>query len=145
MSQNEEMIQAIRAFNRYYTRLIGLLDGNLLYSGYSLTEARILYEIYTDQWATASNMINVLGMDKGYLSRILKKLQKDGLVGKQQSKTDARISLLHLTEKGLTIFRELNQLSNQQVNILITPLPTADQNKLITHMKEIMKILKVKN
>ncbi|WP_293309431.1 MarR family winged helix-turn-helix transcriptional regulator [Pedobacter sp. UBA5917] len=141
MQKNEETIQTIRAFNRFYTSLIGLLDGNLLYNGYSLAEARILYEIHIGKPANAANIITALDMDKGYLSRILKKLQKDGLVGKAQSKSDARVSLLHLTDKGLKIFHELNQESNEQIGLLINPLPNKSQNELVTHMKAIMNIL----
>jgi DNA-binding MarR family transcriptional regulator len=82
MKDKTKLIQDIREFNRFYTRLIGLLDGHLLDSNYSLAEARILYEIYTGKQISASQIVSTLNMDKGYVSRILKKFEKEGLISK---------------------------------------------------------------
>lgn len=141
MKDTTKLIQDIREFNRFYTRLIGLLDGHLLNSDFSLAEARILYEIYTGKQISASQIVSTLSMDKGYVSRILKKFEKNGLVTKENFSTDARVSLLALSEKGLKVFHTLNRASNEQVDALIAPLAIAKQKELVMHMQAIMQIL----
>jgi len=140
--QVQQQIQEIRAFNRFYTDLLGLLDNHLLNSDYSLAEARILYEIYTGNQISASDIIHKLYIDKGYLSRILKKLEKQGLISKRLSKVDARISQLSLTADGLKIFHQLDNASNQQIRSLISNMPLAKLNDLVKHMYSIMDLLK---
>jgi len=140
--QVQQQIQEIRAFNRFYTDLLGLLDNHLLNSDYSLAEARILYEIYTGNQISASDIIHKLYIDKGYLSRILKKLEKQGLISKRLSKVDARISQLSLTADGLKIFHQLDNASNQQIGSLISNMPLAKLNDLVKHMYSIMDLLK---
>src|SRR5689334_5691044 len=141
MKDKTRLIQDIREFNRFYTRLIGLLDGHLLDSNYSLAEARILYEIYTGKQISASQIVSILKMEKGYVSRILNKFEKDGLIVKENFSTDARVSLLALSEKGLQVFHTLNRASNDQVDTLISPLAISKQKELVKHMQEIMEIL----
>jgi DNA-binding MarR family transcriptional regulator len=141
MKDKTRLIQDIREFNRFYTRLIGLLDGHILDSNYSLAEVRILYEIYVGKQISASQIVSTLSMDKGYVSRILKKFEKSGLIKKENFSTDARVSLLALSEKGLKVFHTLNQASNDQVDALLTPLSITRQKELVMHMQEIMQIL----
>jgi DNA-binding MarR family transcriptional regulator len=141
MKEQTKTVQDVREFNRFYTRLIGLLDGHLLNSEYSLAEARILYEIYIAKRISASQIMSVLDIDKGYLSRILKKFDKNGLITKQQLIEDARVSLLALSEKGLKVFFVLNQASNDQIEVLIKPLPLSTQRELVAHMRAIRHIL----
>src|SRR5689334_14391159 len=99
MKSKQRTIEEIRAFNRYYTGLIGLLNDHLLNSEYSLAEVRILYEINTHQPVSASRIMSEMGIDKGYLSRVLKQLDKNGLIEKQVSGEDARVTLVSLTAK----------------------------------------------
>ncbi|MEO3408362.1 MarR family transcriptional regulator [Mucilaginibacter sp. CAU 1740] len=134
-------INQIRAFNRFYTDLIGLLDKHLLNSEYSLAEARILFEIYTAGRLSASDIIYKLSIDKGYLSRILKKFEKQGLIGRQPADDDARVSLLSLTDAGLEVFHQLNTASGQQVNDLIAPMTVKQLDELVGHMEGIMGLL----
>ncbi len=141
MKEQAKTIQNVREFNRFYTRLIGLLDGHLLNSEYSLAEARILYEIYIANRISASQIMSVLDIDKGYLSRILKKFDRNGLITKQQLTEDARVSLLTLSEKGLEVFLALNQASNAQIEVLIKPLQLSTQRQLVAHMQAIRHIL----
>lgn len=141
MAEKTDYIQDIRAFNRYYTRLLGLLDDNLLDSGYALAEARILYEIHSAGQISASQIIGALHIDKGYLSRILKKFEKDGLVSKQKSGDDARVMLIALTNKGQQVFIRLNQASEQQIGNLIQNLSPGQQQELTAHMTAIIAIL----
>jgi DNA-binding MarR family transcriptional regulator len=138
----QKQIQEIRIFNRFYTDLIGLLDNHLLNSDYSLAEARILYEIYIGKEISASTIITKLNIDKGYLSRILKKFDKKGLIAKTVWNDDARVSLISLTGKGVKVFNSLNDASNQQIDSLIGSFPEQQLNDLVQHMNAIMAILK---
>ncbi|UYQ91767.1 MarR family winged helix-turn-helix transcriptional regulator [Chitinophaga horti] len=141
MSDKKHIIEEIRAFNRYYTGLIGLLDDHLLNSNYSLVEARILYEIQAHQPVSASRITSEADIDKGYLSRVLKRFEKEKLITKHISSEDARVSLLSLSRKGSQLFDELNDASNRQVASLIDGLPKAKQQKLVGHMNAIKAML----
>ncbi|MET3887731.1 DNA-binding MarR family transcriptional regulator [Chitinophagaceae bacterium OAS944] len=144
MKSKQRTIEEIRAFNRYYTGLIGLLNDHLLDSEYSLAEVRILYEINTHQPVSASQIMSEMGIDKGYLSRVLKQLEKNGLISKQVSDEDARVALVSLTAKGETLFSKLNAASDQQIEALITNLSRDEQRTLIEHMHAIKVLLTVK-
>jgi DNA-binding MarR family transcriptional regulator len=139
--ETQKRIQEIRNFNRFYTDLIGLLDNHLLNSDYSLAEARILYEIFTAKQLSASDIIHSLSIDKGYLSRILKKFEKQDLVARKSSDEDARVSLLSLTRKGLKVFNDLNDASDQQIAALVSPIPVSQLDELVQHMKAIAALL----
>src|SRR4051794_32657555 len=93
-------VQELRAFNRFYTNIIGLLDRHILNSNYSLPEVRVMYELYHRTALTASDIIALIDMDKGYLSRILKKFGKSKLINKINSSTDKRASVVQLSPKG---------------------------------------------
>ncbi|SFN19376.1 DNA-binding transcriptional regulator, MarR family [Chitinophaga sp. YR627] len=139
--KDKKIIDSIRAFNRYYTGLIGLLDDHLLNSDYSLVEARILYEIHTNQPVSASQIMTEIQIDKGYLSRVLKQFEKTGLILKEVSSEDARITLVSLTDKGDQLFNELNDTSNRQIAGLIKKLTKEQQQQLAGHMQAIREIL----
>lgn len=138
-------IQNIRAFNRFYTDLIGLLNQHLLNSPYSLAEARIIYEIYNGQSVKASQIMEAMHIDKSYLSRLIKKLEKDHIITKQPSAHDARATQISLTEKGLQVFETLNRSSDQQIMELITPLTNEQSDQLSLHMNAIVDILKTRD
>lgn len=142
MKTEQSTIAQIRAFNRYYTKLLGLLDKHLLASDYSLVEARILYEIHTHGLVSASQIMLEIDIDKGYLSKVLKQFEQKGLIAKQPSAEDARVSLLSLTAKGQTLFEELNTASNQQVETLIHKLSTTERQQLVGHMQAIANLLR---
>lgn len=144
MKSKQRTIEEIRAFNRYYTGLIGLLNDHLLDSEYSLSEVRILYEINTHQPVSASRIMSEMGIDKGYLSRVLKQLEKNGLISKQVSGEDARVTLVSLTAKGETLFSRLNAASDKQIEALITNLTREEQQTLVGHMQAIKVLLTVK-
>lgn len=141
MSETARAIAHIRAFNRFYTDLIGLLDKHLLQSDYSLAEARILYEIHVGQPISASQIMATMHIDKSYLSRVLKKLEKDGLIRKTSSERDARTTLLSLTSEGIAVFTTLNEASDTQINALLSTLPAAQHQELVQHMQAITTIL----
>lgn len=140
--QQQTSIRKIRAFNRYYTDLIGLLDKHLLNSTYSLAEARILYEVHTAGSIQASHIMQVMHIDRGYLSRLLQKLENNKLIARHPSSQDARVYMITLTEKGTKEFQLLNKASDDQISRLITPLPEPSRQELVAHMKAIMEILK---
>jgi DNA-binding MarR family transcriptional regulator len=142
VTETSNAIAQIRAFNRFYTDLIGLLDKHLLNSDYSLAEARILYEIQVGQPISASQIMATMHIDKSYLSRVLKKLEKDNLIRKQSSARDARTTLLSLTPEGLAVFTTLNQASNEQIDALLRTLPPAQHQELVRHMQAIHTILR---
>lgn len=144
MKDTKKAVGEIRAFNRFYTDIIGLLDAHLLDSAYSLAEARIIYEIYTGKSVQASQIMTAMHIDKSYLSRLLKKLEKEGLISKTPSEDDARASLISLTEKGLKVFKTLNKASDDQIDELIGTLSARKQQELVNHMKSIMEILQNK-
>src|ERR1700678_182170 len=102
-----------RRFNRMYTRFIGTLNEGLLNSDYSLAEARVLYELATRAAPKASEIAEGLGMDPGYLSRLLGKFERDGLLEKKTSETDGRFAELTLTSRGRSVFKKLNVLSEE--------------------------------
>ncbi|SHM61926.1 DNA-binding transcriptional regulator, MarR family [Chitinophaga jiangningensis] len=137
------VIDKFRDFNRYYTRILGLLDDHLLNSPYSLVEARILYEIHQQGPVSASQILSEVNMDKGYLSKVLKQFAKSRLISKQRSGEDARVSLISLTAKGLKSFHALNAASHEQIEQLISNLNKQQQHQLIAHMEGIRKLLSV--
>ena len=145
MKSKQRTIEEIRAFNRYYTGLIGLLNDHLLDSEYSLAEVRILYEINMNQPVSASQIMAEMDIDKGYLSRVMKLFEKKGLISKQVSGEDARVTLVSLTSKGSALFNELNAASNQQIETLINKLTKEEQRMLVGHMQAIRALLTTKN
>ncbi len=100
MENNNSKVKAIRHFNRFYTRQIGVLNQGLLDSPYSLTEARVIYELAQKETCTATELGSELNLDMGYLSRILASFQKKGLLQKEPSSQDGRQSLLRLSPSG---------------------------------------------
>src|SRR5262245_3892117 len=110
----EFAVSAIREFSRFYTGRIGVLDEHLLDSEFSLAEARIIYELAQQGAINASRLNQTLGLDPGYLSRLIAGLHRRKLVAKRPSKTDGRQSELALTEKGRKIFTGLDRRSSEQ-------------------------------
>lgn len=141
MADISTYVAQIRFFNRYYTQILGLLNRYLHNSSYTLSEARILYEINANKKITATDLANSLKLDKGYLSRVLKKLTKSNHVKRTVAPVDKRSSFLSLTAKGQKEFGFLNQASDAQIIQLIEDLNTEEVEKLVTHMTGIMKII----
>lgn len=136
-----EKIEAVRHFNRFYTRHIGALNEGLLESPFSLTEARVIYELALRQKATATELGNELGLDAGYLSRTMRDFEKRKLIRKESSEKDARQSILSLTARGLKEFENLNQLSRNQIEELLNELSPVQHTRLLAAMKTIEELL----
>jgi len=137
----EEKVSTVRRFNRFFTRQIGVLREGLLHSPYSLTEARILYELGHRNGLIATNLCRELGLDAGYLSRILSHLEQQELVEKVRSDDDGRQRLLRLTQKGEQAFALLNQRSNNEVVEMLNDLGEEDQQRLLQAMNTIENVL----
>jgi DNA-binding MarR family transcriptional regulator/N-acetylglutamate synthase-like GNAT family acetyltransferase len=142
MSTNtlEDRINAIRRFNRFITRQIGVLREGLLHTPYSPTEARIIFEFANNETLTASELINDLGLDAGYLSRMITSLEGKGIVEKTRSKSDGRQRLLHLTSEGQSAFELLDKRSRDEVTDMLDDLEEKDQQRLFKAMQTIEDI-----
>jgi DNA-binding MarR family transcriptional regulator/GNAT superfamily N-acetyltransferase len=134
-------VAAVRRFNRFYTRHIGLLDEGLLSSPLSLTQARTLYELANRKEPTAAELCDTLGLDPGYLSRILSGFEKTRLVEKKESPKDGRQTLLALTRKGRHVFEPLNARSEQQVRTILGKLSPVRQDDLLHSMQTVESLL----
>lgn len=134
-------VLAIRQFNRFYTNIIGLLDKHVYGSPLSLMEARILFEIATTQFCTATIMRERLDVDRGYMSRLLKHLETQGFIIKKKSAEDNRHQVLCLTESGEKMFAQLTEKANLQVLTLLDNMPKNKQNELVGAMETIEKII----
>jgi DNA-binding MarR family transcriptional regulator/GNAT superfamily N-acetyltransferase len=130
-----------RAFNRLYTRFIGTLREGLLDTEYSLAEARVIYELATREAPTASEIAEALGLDAGYLSRLLAKLERGGLLKRTASTRDSRSADLTLTATGMAAFQKLNTRSDNQAREILEGLPPAGRAQLIHAMGAIETVL----
>jgi DNA-binding MarR family transcriptional regulator/N-acetylglutamate synthase-like GNAT family acetyltransferase len=134
-------IAAVRRFGRFYTRQLGLLDEGLLDSGFSLTEARVLYELASRANLTATELGQDLGIDPGYLSRLLKSFEQLGLISRSVAPHDGRQALLQLTKAGQAAFAPLDQGSRRQVLAMIGKLTPADADRLVQAMQAIEQLI----
>jgi DNA-binding MarR family transcriptional regulator/GNAT superfamily N-acetyltransferase len=134
-------VDAVRGFNRFYTRKIGVLQEGLLESPFSLAEARVVYELAQRLAPTASELCRDLGLDAGYLSRILRRFEKSGLVTRTISATDGRQQLLALTQAGREAFAALDAGSRADVSALLRELALPDQARLVAAMLGIERLL----
>lgn len=137
----KDKIRIIRSFNRYYTNILGLLDRNILESDLSLSEVRVLHEIEKAKQCTSKMLAESLCIDAGYLSRILKKFYKIGLLTKEKSLEDGRSQYLYLTSLGKEKMNDLNKSSDEQIAQMIKPLGDTDRNRLVQNMTSIENIL----
>src|SRR3989449_1813190 len=136
-----QRVAVVRRFNRFYTRQIGLLQETLLRSPFSLTEARVLYELGNRASTHATALGQELGLDAGYLSRILRGFERRGLLERAPSKTDGRQSVLGLTGRGRTAFARLDGASRREIGTLLDRLPAPDQLRLVASMHTIEQLL----
>lgn len=130
----EDRVAAVRRFNRFFTREIGALREGLLHSPYTLTEARIIFEIAHRTDMTAAHLGRELGLDAGYLSRTLGHLESRGVLEKIRSEHDGRQRLLKLTQAGREAFSLLDARSRDEVTQLLTDLSAAQQERLLEAM-----------
>jgi DNA-binding MarR family transcriptional regulator/GNAT superfamily N-acetyltransferase len=134
-------IAAVRRFNRFYTRQIGVLQEGLLQSELSLAEVRVLYELAHEEGATATSIGGTLGIDAGYLSRMLRSLEQRELVQRRQSSDDARRTMLSLTRKGRNAFAKLDARARDEIAALLAGRSVAHQRSLVDAMTAIERLL----
>lgn len=134
-------VERMRRFNRFYTQKIGLLEGSRLYDPFSLTETRVLYEIAHRDRVTASDLVRDLAIDAGYLSRLLRGFEKQGLVTRKAAKEDARQSLLGLTAAGRKAFAPQEDVSRRVLSPLVELLAPEDRARLVEAMETITQLL----
>ena len=133
-------IDAVRRFNRFYTKQIGVLQERFLRSPFSLTEARIVYELAQHKRITATELSSELGLDPGYLSRILQNFAKQRLISRKRSSTDGRQSIVSLSQQGKEAFATLNDNSRVEVRTMLRALPAHNRKNLVKAMQTIEKI-----
>ena len=136
-------INEVRAFNRYYTDVIGVLNKKFLNGKYSLPELRVLQTVHGKDGITASEITGLLNIDKSYLSRIILQFEKKKLINKKVSPDDGRSYQLYLTNEGKKAFAVHNVAAHNQVKQMLSPLTAEECDRLIGCMKQIKKILSV--
>lgn len=139
--RNSKAIKEIRAFNRFYTNILGVIDRHILHSPYSLTEARVLFEIFHNSNCTARKIKNILQVDEGYLSRTIDKLIKQGLITREQSQSDGRVFFLSLSKKGEKEFLKLDQESEVSVGSMIDHLSADEVSEIVFIIRRIRELL----
>ncbi len=134
-------VAAVRRFNRFYTRAIGMLEKSYLGTPYTVAESRVLYEIAQADGITAKAIGEIIGLDAGYLSRIVARLERDGLVGRERSPDDGRSTVLRLTERGGEVFPPFDQRSAALVEGMIGGLSAERRRRLTGALAEIEQLL----
>jgi DNA-binding MarR family transcriptional regulator/N-acetylglutamate synthase-like GNAT family acetyltransferase len=142
-AETNSQAASVRQFSRFFTQRTGVLEEGLLASPFTLAQARVLFELGTRPTLTAKDLIDSLGLDRGYLSRILQGFVKSRLLATKQSAKDARRTDLTLTPKGLKAFVELDRKSQTSAGSLLGPLSAAERGRLLRAMQEVQRIMQV--
>jgi DNA-binding MarR family transcriptional regulator/N-acetylglutamate synthase-like GNAT family acetyltransferase len=137
----DQRVAAVRRFSRFYTRQIGLLQDGMLASPFGLAEARVLYELAQRQTTTASALAAELGLDPGYLSRMLRGFSERGLIAKTAAPDDRRQTLLSLTARGRKAYAPLEKGSNEVVAHMLGALPVAEQDRVVAAMATVERLV----
>lgn len=137
----DERVVAVRAFNRFYTGVIGVLREGLVGTPYSLTEARILYELAQREETEVVLLRRALRLDPGYTSRILARFETDGLIQRGRSATDGRRQVVRLTRHGRAVSERLDQRAADETRALLAKVPEADQRRLVAAMATVQEAL----
>jgi DNA-binding MarR family transcriptional regulator/predicted N-acetyltransferase YhbS len=140
-SRLTDRVATVRAFNRLYTGVIGILDEGPADAEYSLSEARVLFELAQQDQLHVSDLRKRLDLDAGYASRLLARLEGRGLLVRERSGTDARRQLVFLTDEGRAAFADLNDRSTRQIGGLLERFPDEDQRRLLGAMKTITALV----
>lgn len=127
---DKKLIYDIRQFNRFYTKVLGLFNKQILDTDYSLTEARILFEISERTECIANNLVQELNIDRSYMSRILRRFEKEELIEKRRSIKDSRKNFLFLTKKGEELLDIIHIQSDEQINQLLNGLSDSEINEI---------------
>lgn len=137
----DETIAKIRAFNRFYMPSMNLLGDHYLGSEYSVTQARIFFEIYEQEGCNAAHIAQLMNIDKSYLSRIIKGHEAHGYIRRERSQEDGRSYRLYLTEKGKAQAEAFIQKSNQEIGAVIQGLTPAEERTLVRALETVTHLL----
>ncbi len=140
-TKTRDQVALVRAFNRFYTRVIGVLHEGLLDTPYSLTEARVIFELAQRDATEVVNLRRGLDIDAGYLSRTLARFESDGLVSRERSAVDGRRQIIHLTRRGREVFALLDARSAKESEKLLGRLTAEDRRRLLGAMETVRAIL----
>jgi DNA-binding MarR family transcriptional regulator/N-acetylglutamate synthase-like GNAT family acetyltransferase len=138
---SSDPVAEVRAFTRFYTAQLKFLSEGLLDTPYSMAEGRLIFELRQRESTDAADLRRTLGLDAGYLSRILARFEADGLVTRRPSASDARRQVVSLTPAGQQAFELLNRRSNEQVGELISSLTSQEQRRLVAAMATVRELL----
>jgi DNA-binding MarR family transcriptional regulator/GNAT superfamily N-acetyltransferase len=139
--QEQGRVAAVRAFNRFYPLKVGLLSPGYLHSPFSITEARLIHEIATHSGTEVANLRRELGLDAGYLSRMLNRFEEEGLIARERASADRRRQLVKLTAKGRRTFAGLDRRSSQEIGAVLRDHSNEQQRRLVEAMSSIRRIL----
>lgn len=139
--QHPGLVAEMRRFNRFYTRIAGFLEEKLTHSAFTLTEARVIFELANRDAPLASEIARDLGLDPAYLARLLKKFEAAGLVARSQNGADGRRRDLELTAEGRAAFADLQSRTDDEVGVLLRPVAVHDGARLTTAMRTIEQVL----
>ena len=131
----------VRAFNRFYTRHLGLLKEGLYGSRFTLAEVRVLRELIHGVELTASHIGETLGMDAAFLSKILRRFERDGLIQRSHAKHDGRQKVLSITPRGRRAFAPLEVRADEQVAELLKPMSGTEQRRLVQAMSVVQSLI----
>ena len=137
----EDQIEQVRAFNRFYTAFLGLLNERLLGSAITLTEGRVIFEVHACPGIRARELMDILGLDRGYLSRLLGRLEKKGHIQRQPDPEDRRARRVRLTSRGEHMLLEVMNKASLQIRAILLPLSDAERRRLVAAMATIRQIL----
>lgn len=141
MDRYDKTISEIRKFNRFYTVNMGFLNSDYLDTAYSIAETRILFEIKLHRTCIQSDIVKTLHIDKSYLSRLIKRFYKNGLIKKDKSDGDKRATKITLTAKGNTEAERLIELTNNHIKAQISKLSSDECSKLCNSLNTVISIL----
>ncbi|HEX6425496.1 MAG TPA: bifunctional helix-turn-helix transcriptional regulator/GNAT family N-acetyltransferase [Acidimicrobiales bacterium] len=134
-------VAAVRAFSRFYTAVLGVLDEGLLDTPFSVTEARVVFELAQHDATDLADLRRELRVDAGYMSRVVTRLEADGLVTRERSPRDGRRQVLRLSDQGRAVFATLDGRAAEQAAALLAPLPEPVQQRVVAAMDTVRVVL----
>jgi DNA-binding MarR family transcriptional regulator/GNAT superfamily N-acetyltransferase len=141
MSSLAEAVTAVRAFNRFYTKVIGALREDLVHTPYSLTEGRVIFELAQRDATEVADLRRLLDLDAGYLSRILARFEADGLVRRTRSEVDGRRQVIRMTPAGRKAYATLDKRSAAEIGVMLDRLGDSDRRRLLGAMATIQELV----
>lgn len=142
--KNQAIIERVRQFNRFYIQFFGLYNNNLLESKFSLTEARVFFELGKREHCTSKEIVLALEIDTGYMSRMIKRFEKNSYIKRESSSDDGRKQIISLTAKGIEIHNNLNNETNNHIKCILKDLNDSEKEELRQNLDNIELLLKPK-